>query len=186
MVFNWLYRRKICCHFANFVSHFADTVSQTVLVTNVYLQVSTEDAMLMQIRALRDSDLQRDRLVQKLEWSRHVTRGRCGGLVTRACNPCYHVISLLYTSKTYSEVIPSFLFTFCVTIHYVSVCFIIYNINKSQSFFYISYLFMFFKCYITISYCLYYIYQTTDPCPVWGYLFNSGLYPTTVTPGSRA
>ena len=114
-------------------------------------------------------------------WLSCVTRGRCGGLVTRACKPCYHVISLLYTSKTYSGVIPSFLFTFCVTIHYVSVCFIIYNINKSQSFFYISYLFMFFKCYITISYSLYYIYQTTDPCPVWGYLFNSGLYPTTVT-----
>ena len=36
--------------------------------------------MLMQIRALRDSDLQRDRLVQKLERGRHVTRGRCEGV----------------------------------------------------------------------------------------------------------
>ena len=53
--------------FVNFDFHFADTVSQTVLVTSVYLQVCTEVAMLMQIRALRDSDLQRDRLVQKLE-----------------------------------------------------------------------------------------------------------------------
>ena len=40
-----------------------------MLVTSVYLQVSTEDAMLMQIRAHRDLDLQRDRLVQKLELS---------------------------------------------------------------------------------------------------------------------
>ena len=40
-----------------------------MLVTNVYLQVSTEDAMWMQIRAHRDLDLQRDRLVQKLELS---------------------------------------------------------------------------------------------------------------------
>ena len=161
MVFNWLYRRKICCHFANFVSHFADTVSQTVLVTNVYLQVSTEDAMLMQIRAHRDLDLQRDRLVQKLEWSRHVTRGRCWGADATACKPSYHVNSLLYTSKNYSGVILGFLITFCVTISFFSVCYIICKINKSQSFFYISFLFKFFKWYITISFSLYYVYQTT-------------------------
>ena len=74
MVFNRLYRRNASSHIANV--HFADTVSQTLLVTNAYLQVGTEDAMLMQIRALRDSDLQRDRLVQKLECSRHDTGGR--------------------------------------------------------------------------------------------------------------
>ena len=55
-------------------------------MTNVYLQVGTEVAMLMQIRALRDSDLQRDRLVQKLECSRHDTGGRCFTDV----GACYH------------------------------------------------------------------------------------------------
>ena len=120
-------------------------------MTNVYLQVGTEDAMLMQIRALRDSDLQRDRLVQKLECSRHVTGGRCGGLVIRAYISCYLVICLLYTFKTYFDVIPGFMITFCVTNHFINVC---YDINKSQRIFNISYLFMFFMSYITISYCL--------------------------------
>ena len=127
-----------------------------MLVTNVYLQVSTEVAMLMQIRALRDSDLQRDRLVRK-HWNEVAMSrgGEGGGLVIRAYNPCYRVLSLLYTSKAYSGVIPSFLITFCVTNHYISVCFINYSINKSHKIFYISYLFMFFNSYITISYCLY-------------------------------
>ena len=68
--------------------------------------------MQMQIRALRDLYLQRDRLVQKLERGRHVTN------------------------------------------HYINVCFIRYIINKSQRFFYISFYFMFFEYYITISYCI--------------------------------
>ena len=126
----------------------------------------------MQIRAHRDSDLQRDRLVQKLEWSRHVTRGRCWGADATACKPSYHVNSLLYTSKNYSGVILGFLITFCVTISFFSVCYIICKINKSQSFFYISFLFKFFKWYITISFSLYYVYQTTNSCPVWGHLFQ--------------
>ena len=85
-----------------------------------------------------------------------VSRGADEGvLFIRAYNPCYRVLSLLYTSKAYSGVIPSFLITFCVTNHYISVCFINYSINKSHKIFYISYLFMFFNSYITISYCLY-------------------------------
>ena len=95
-----------------------------------------------------------------------------GGLDTTACKPSYHVNSLLYTSKNYSGVILGFLITFCVTISFFSVCYIICKINKSQSFFYISFLFKFFKWYITISFSLYYVYQTTNSCPVWGHLFQ--------------
>ena len=78
-----------------------------------------------------------------------------GVLVIRAYNPSYHVNSLLYTSNAYSEVILSFLITFGVTNYYISVCFINCSINKSLVNINISYLFMFFNNYITISYCLY-------------------------------
>ena len=143
-----------------------------MLVTNVYLQVSTEVAMQMQIRALRDSDLQRDRLVRK-HWNEvAMSRGGEGrGLVTGTCHPCYRVLSylysfkayrpcnhmsyLLYTSNAYSEVILSFLITFGVTNYYISVCIINCSINKSLVNINISYLFIFTNNYITISYCLY-------------------------------
>ena len=127
-----------------------------MLVTSVYLQVSTEVAMLMQIRALRDSDLQRDRLVRK-HWNEvAMSRGGEGwGLVTRAYHPCYRVLSLLYSSKAYSGINPGFLITYCVTNHYINVCFIIYSMNKVHGVFYVSFLFMFFNKYITNSYCLY-------------------------------
>ena len=102
-----------------------------MLVTNVYLQVSTEVAMQMQIRALRDSDLQRDRLVRK-HWNEvAMSRGGEGwGLVIRAYHPCYRVLSLLYSSKAYFGINPGFLLTYCVTNHYFNVCFIIYSMNK--------------------------------------------------------
>ena len=90
-----------------------------------------------------------------------VTRGRCGTvvgvLVIRAYNPNYHVKSFLYTFNAYSGVILSFLITLGVTNYCISVCFIYCIINKSLGNIIISYLFMFFNIYITISYCLYHV-----------------------------
>ena len=102
-----------------------------MLVTSVYLQVSTEVAMQMQIRALRDSDLQRDRLVRK-HWNEvAMSRGGEGwGLITRAYHPCYRVLSFLYSFKAYLGINLGFLLTYCVTNNYLNVCFIIYSMNK--------------------------------------------------------
>ena len=84
-------------------------------------------------------------------------RDCCGGFVIRAYNPNYHVKSFLYTFNAYSGIILNFLITLDVTNYCISVCFIYCIINKSLGNIIISYLFMFFNLYITISYCLYYV-----------------------------
>ena len=110
--------------------------------------------MQMQIRALRDLYLQKDRLVQNFNVVAMSRGADARGIDTLAYTSCPYVICLLYTFNTCFEIISGFMTTFSFTNHYINVCFIRYIINKSQRFFYISFLFMFFKCYITISYCI--------------------------------
>ena len=107
--------------------------------------------MQMQIRALRDLYLQKDRLVQNLNVVAMSRGADARGIDTLANTSCPYVICLLYTFNTCFEIISGFMTTFNFTNHYINVCFVI---NKSQRFFHISFYFMFFKVYITISYCL--------------------------------
>ena len=95
----------------------------------------------------RGADEIRSRLMEGLLW----------GFVIRAYNPTYHVKSFLYTFNAYSGIILSFLITLDVTNYSISVCFIYCIINKSLGYIIISYLFIFFNIYITISYCLYHV-----------------------------
>ena len=113
--------------------------------------------MQMQIRALRDLYLQKDRLVQNFNVVAMSRGADARGIDTLANTSCPYVICLLYTFNTCFEIISGFMTTFSFTNHYINVClfcFIKYIINKSRRFFYISFYFMFFKVYITISYCL--------------------------------
>jgi len=107
----------------------------------------------MQIRALRDSDLQTDRLVHKQLHEVAMSRGREGlGLVIRGCHPCHRVLSFLYSFKACFGTKLNFLLNHQVTNIYLTIC---YCMNKVHMIFYVSFLFIIFNKYITNSNCLY-------------------------------
>ena len=190
MVFNWLYRRKIYCHFAKIVSHFADTVSQTELVTNLTCTFSFQ---YRRCHADADSGTQRLGSSKRPPGAKTGTWSPCHAGQTRGGSspeptlpaPTWSVFCTPST-PTLGSSLASWPSLVSPTTISMFVCFVLSNTlsirvegSSTSPFISCSSKFTSLSA-IALTKSIGVLY-TTDCCPVWSYLFNLGPHPTTET-----
>ena len=140
--------------------------------------------MQMQIRALRDLYLQKDRLVQNLNVVAMSRGADARGIDTLANTSCPYVICLLYTFNTCFEIISGLMNSLTTILSFV--CFVLSTIrvegSSTSPFISCSSKFTLLSA-IALTKSIG-VLCTTDCCPVWRYLLNLGPHPTTETMGT--
>ena len=187
MVFNWLYCRKIYCHFAKIVSHFADTVSQTELVTNLTCTFSFQ---YRRCHADADSGTQRLGSSKRPPGAKTGTWSPCHAGQMRGGSspeptlpaPMWSIFCTLSRPALGSSLAswPPLVSLTTISLFVLSDTLSIKVKGSSTSLFISCSSIVTSLSAIALTKSIGVLY-TTDCCPVWSNLFNSGHHPTTVT-----